>query len=139
MTEDQEQWNARVQADQDSLFRLRHGKIVKPEPKPGSLHPFKRAAKMYTEIMEARAAHTGPLIDLQIKLSEFPPYISRGHGWRGRIKNRTILGCWNQDRSKLYPNPGRSEAARRVFHRMYPHQRAAIRQIENEVRAEAWI
>ena len=139
MTEDQEQWNARVQADQDSLFRLRHGKIVKPKPKPGSLHPFKRAAKMYTEIVNLRASRQHDLFALRLALGEFPPHVSRGHGGRHRTRNRTIAGILRRHEPKLYPNPGRSEAARRVFHRMYPHQRAAIRQIENEVRAEAWI
>ena len=125
-----EQWNARVEAERASLFRLRHGKIVKPEPKPGSRHPFKRAAKLYTEIMELRAAHTGPLINLQIALGELPPYVSRGHGWKGRIKNRTILGSWNQDRSKTYPDAGKSEAARRVFQRLPLRERMLVREIE---------
>ena len=139
MTPDQEQWNARVQAATSAKLMARTKErggdldFEPREPKKGSLRPFKHAAKLYTEIMEARAAHTGPLIDLQIKLSEFPPYISRGHGWRGRIKNRTILGCWNQDRSKPYPNLGRSEAARRAFQSLPPPQRRLAREIEKGV------
>ena len=99
----------------------------------GSLHPFKHAAKLYTEIMELRAsAPPNKMLELQEALAVLPPYVSRGHGWKGRIKNRTILGCWNQNRSKPYPNPGRSEAARRVYQRLDPHQRQLAREIAAE-------
>ena len=97
----------------------------------GSLHPFKRAAKLYTEIMTLRAGWpAGDLFGLQLALGEFPPYKSRGHGRKGRIKNRTILGAWNQDRSKTYLHPGRAEAARRAFQSLAPYQRKLAREIE---------
>lgn len=137
MTPDQEQWNARIDAAKSAKLMARMKEFggdldfVQPEPKRGSLHPFKRAAKLYTEIMNLRAAWpAGNLIGLQIALGEFPPYESRGHGWKGRIKNRTFLGRWNQDRSKAYPNPGRKEAARRAFQALPPQQRKLVRKIE---------
>jgi len=98
----------------------------------GSLHPFKHAAKLYTEIMETRSRLQGDLFALQEALAAFPPYVSRGHGWKGRIKNRTITGRWNQNRSKPYPNAGRSEAARRVYQSLAPWERKLAREIAAE-------
>jgi len=110
-----------------------HSPFEHLEPKPGSLHPFKRAAKLYTTIMELRAsAPPNKMLELQEALAALPLYVSRGHGWKGRIKNQTILGCWNQDRSKPYPHPGRSEAARRVYQRLTPYQRKLAREIAAE-------
>lgn len=99
----------------------------------GSLHPFKRAAELYTAIMECRAANQGALFELQQKLAEFPPYVSRGHGWKGRVKNRLIGAKWSEDRSKYSPHQGRSESARRAFWRLSPAQQVYVRGIEAEV------
>ncbi|MCR4302255.1 MAG: hypothetical protein NUV51_11630 [Sulfuricaulis sp.] len=97
----------------------------------GSLHPFKRAAKLYTKIMEMRAAcPPGKLLQLQEALGALPPYVSRGHGRKPTRPARRIGGAWSQDRSKPYPNPGRSEAARRVFQSLRPWERKLAREIE---------
>lgn len=92
--------------------------------KQGSLHPFKHASALYTAIIETRARLQDNLFELQQSLAAFPPYVSRGHGWKGRIKNRTIEGRWNQDRSKYVPHQGNKERAKRVFYSLSPEQRA---------------
>lgn len=136
MTPDQEQWNARVQAEKSERLMRRAKErggdldFVVPEPKPGSRHPFKHAAKLYTEIVETRARLQSNLFALQEALAAFPPYVSRGHGWRRPIKNRTLAGILNQHESKPYDNPGRSEAARRVFQSLPANQRRIAREIE---------
>jgi hypothetical protein len=136
MTPDQEQWNART--DTARLARNETRLIPrrpKPEPKPGSRKPFKHASLLYSAIMEMRARMQNDLTGLQLALSAFPPYVSRGHGGRHRTRNRTIGGIMNRHESKPYPNPGRSEAARRVFQSRSPQERAYIRSIESEVMA----
>ena len=134
MTPDQDQWNARVQAARQEHDAARtNPRAPRAEPKPGSRRPFKRASAMYMEALNLRTSMQNDLAGLQMALSLLPPYVSRGHGWTGRIKNRQIGARWSQDRSKPYPNPGRSEAARRVFQRMQPHERAYIRSVESEV------
>ena len=131
MTPAQEQWNARVDAarrehDANRLF------IRRPpaEPKPGSRHPFKHADTLYNEIVETRARLQGNPLNLQEALSAFPPYISRGHGGKHRTRNRTIAGILRRHESKLYPNPGQSEAARRVFQALSPWERKLAREVE---------
>jgi hypothetical protein len=128
MTQQQEMWNARVDAK-----RAPPGTVPKQEPKTGSLRPFKHASKLYTDIMNLRASWpAGDLMGLQLALGEFAPYVSHGHGWKGRIKNRTIEGIMRRHESKPYPNPGRSEAARRVFQAMPKRGRWLVREIASE-------
>jgi hypothetical protein len=109
-----------------------NGVDMRPEAirKQGALRPFKHAAALYTKIIETRARLQGNLFELQQALAAIPPYVSRGHGWNGRIKNRTIEGINRRHESKLYPDPGRSEAARRVYQALPSWEREMVREIE---------
>jgi len=131
MTLDQERWNARVATARDEELQSRKGYWISPA-KRQPRHPFKRAAKLYTEIINLRASMQNNLTGLQLALSEFPPYVSRGHGWKGRVTNRLIGGQWSHDRSKYSPHQGRSEAARRVYQRLTPYQCKLAREIAAE-------
>lgn len=72
--------------------------------KPGGLKPFRRAAEMYTKIMEMKAAWPpNDMIGLQMAINQYPPYTSRGHGWGKHVTSRRIDGRWVQDRSKYNP------------------------------------
>lgn len=120
------------------MSNIVNGVDMRPEAirKNGSLHPFKRASELYTAIIETRARLQNDLFALQEALADFPPYTSRGHGWKGRIKNRTITGAWNQDRSKYVPHQGNSEMARRVYQGMNGTIRGITREIANEIMSE---
>lgn len=113
-----EQWNARVTAEKQAklLSKVQDGmEFVQPEPKQGSANPFKRAKKMYMEVLELKAKHQYDTMLLQALINAFPAYRSRGHGGRHRTKNRTVLGRWNQQRSKYSPHQGARECARRAL------------------------
>lgn len=117
MNESIEQWNARIDAERKAklLGKLADGaEFVQPEAKQGSMHPFKRARKMFMDVLELKSQYQHDTLLLQTLINAFPAYRSRGHGGHHRTKNRTILGCWNQDRSKYMPHQGKRECARRV-------------------------
>jgi hypothetical protein len=137
-----DQWNAAVDVARAVKWKGRMRALgsdidfTPRQPKPGSLHPFKHASALYTAIIETRARLQDNLFELQQALAAFPPYVSRGHGWKGRIKNRTIEGRWNQDRSKYLPHQGVSEAARRVYQGMNGTIRGATREIAAQLMEE---
>lgn len=96
----------------------------------GKSQPFKRAAAMYMEVLALRSKLQNNLPELQLAMNSFPGYQSRGHGWKPKLWQRTILGNWNQDRSKYRPHQGKSECARRVFQALPTEHRALIRRVE---------
>lgn len=111
-----EEWNAAVDAAKQAklLAKVEDGmEFIQPEPKQGSNQPFKRAKKMYMDVLELKAKHQNDTLLLQTLVNAFPAYVSRGHGGRHRTKNRTVLGAWNQARSKYEPHQGARECARR--------------------------
>jgi hypothetical protein len=116
MTETIEQWNARIDAERAAKHAAKRGTIETPEPKTGSAKPFRRAREMYMSVLELKAKHQFDTLLLQALMNAFPQYRSRGHGGRHRTKNRTILGAWNQSRSKYMPHQGERECARRAAH-----------------------
>ena len=134
-----EQWNAEVEARKQARHERRLGAttgrpVVKAERKPGAAKPFKRAQAMFMQILALKQKLAHNLPELQIAINSFPPYVSRGHGWRGRIKNRTLSGVWRTvGRSKYVPHQGKSEMARRVFQALPAEQKAFIRRIEGKV------
>lgn len=104
--------------------------------KNGSLHPFKYAAALYTATIECRAKYQDDLFTLQQELAKFPPYVSRGHGWKGRIQNRQIIGRWTQDRSKYQPHTGKKELAKVAFRALSMSLRATASRISQQIMNE---
>ena len=99
---------------QAEVIRTAVDEFVPPGRKPGSLHPFKRANALFQTVCDVYAQHSKNPIDLKIALEALPGYESRGHGYHGRLMQRTVLGKWKHDRSKYQPHQGRSECARRL-------------------------
>ncbi len=82
--------------------RAARGKIFARDP--GSLKPFKRAIALHQQFVDTLAAAADALpIDRQIAVQALPPYVSRGHGGRYRVKQRIVGSRQFQDRSKYAP------------------------------------
>lgn len=101
--------------------------------KDGSFKPFKHARAVFMAIMKTRVELQNDLFALSEALAALPPYTSRGHGWKGRIKNRQITGNWNQSRSKYEPHQGKKELAKAVYHALPVHMRDEADRIAREV------
>ena len=64
----------------------------------GSLHPFKRINALVTAANEAQAS--GIDAEKDAAVAALNAYKSRGHG-KNKGMQRTILGNWNQERTKF--------------------------------------
>jgi hypothetical protein len=104
--------------------------------KDGSLKPFKHARAVFMAIMKTRVELQNNLFALSEALTAFPPYTSRGHGWKGRIKNRQITGNWNQSRSKYEPHQGKKELAKAAYHALPAHMRDEVNRISAQIMEE---
>ena len=87
-------------------------------------------------IMKTRVELQTDLFALSEALAALPPYTSRGHGWKGRIKNRQITGNWNQSRSKYEPHQGKKELAKAVYHALPGGMRATVNRISAQIMEE---